>query len=149
MVSRQIPCWLSSAKSVAVNLFDDAGVLTAIEDFVAQREQVRLVVIPTFFGLGIAWHTARPYSEILAALRREPPDQARAEACFLEAIEVARSQDARLLELRAATDLARLWQGTRTAEQIRALIEPALAAIEGGETAPDVRNARELLSRLL
>jgi predicted ATPase len=83
------------------------------------------------------------------ALRREPPDQARAEACFLEAIEVARSQDSRLLELRAAADLARLWQGTRTAEQIRALIEPALAAIEGGETAPDVRNARELLSRLL
>jgi predicted ATPase len=83
------------------------------------------------------------------ALRREPPDQARAEACFLEAIEVARSQDARLLELRAATDLAQLWQGTRKAEEIRALIEPALAAIEGGETAPDVRNAGELLARLL
>jgi hypothetical protein len=29
------------------------------------------------------------------------------------------------------------------------LIEPALAAIEGGETAPDVRNAGELLARLL
>lgn len=44
------------------------GVLTAIEDFLAQREQVRLVVVPTFFGLGVAWHTARPYSAALAAL---------------------------------------------------------------------------------
>jgi class 3 adenylate cyclase len=83
------------------------------------------------------------------ALRRKNPDHARAEACFREAIEVAQGQDARLLELRAATDLARLWQGTRTAAEIRALIEPALAAIEGGETAPDVRNARGLLAQLL
>ena len=44
------------------------GVLTAIEDFVAGREQVRLVVIPTFFGLGVAWHTARSYAASLAAL---------------------------------------------------------------------------------
>jgi SAM-dependent methyltransferase len=44
------------------------GVLTAIEDFVAQREQVRLVVVPVFFGLGVAWHTARPYATALAAL---------------------------------------------------------------------------------
>src|SRR6185437_13749074 len=65
------------------------------------------------------------------ALRRSSPDRARAEACFAKAIEVARSQDARLLELRAATDLARLWLDRRTASEIRALIEPALAAIEG------------------
>jgi predicted ATPase len=88
------------------------------------------------------------------ALRHPEPDRVRAEACFVQAIEVARSQDARLLELRAATDLARLWQGTRaqgtrTHGEIRALIEPALAAIEGGESAPDVRGARDLLARLL
>lgn len=82
-------------------------------------------------------------------MKRESPDRAQAEACFIEAIEVARSQDARLLELRAATDLARLWQDTRTAAEIRALIEPALAMIEGGETAPDVLNARGLLAQLL
>ena len=46
------------------------------------------------------------------ALKRPEPDRARAEACFLQAIEIARSQEARMLELRAATDLARLWRDT-------------------------------------
>lgn len=44
------------------------GVLTAIEDFVAQRDGVRLVVIPAFFGFGVAWHGDRPFSAALSAL---------------------------------------------------------------------------------
>jgi predicted ATPase len=82
------------------------------------------------------------------ALRRPDPDLARAETCFNKAIEVARGQDARLLELRAATDLGRLWQGNRRAGEIRALVEPILRQIEGGATAPDVCNARTLLATL-
>src|SRR5713101_4233996 len=41
---------------------------------------------------------------------------AEAEACYRKALEVARAQEARSLELRAAGDLARLWaeQGRRT-----------------------------------
>lgn len=62
------PRGLPYPKSAAREGGPENGVLTAIEDFVAEREQVRLVVIPTFFGLGVAWHTARPYSETLAAL---------------------------------------------------------------------------------
>lgn len=82
------------------------------------------------------------------ALRQAEPDRGNAEACFHKAIEVAKSQDARLLELRAATDLGRLWQGTRATDEVRALIEPILSHIEGGVTTPDVRNARTLLSTL-
>jgi class 3 adenylate cyclase len=82
------------------------------------------------------------------ALRQAKPDRGRAEACFHKAIEVAKSQDARLLELRAATDLGRLWQGTRADDEVRALIEPILSHIEGGDATPDVRNARALLSTL-
>jgi SAM-dependent methyltransferase len=62
------PRGLPYPKSAAREGGPENGVLTAIEDFVGAREQVRLVVIPTFFGLGVAWHTARPYSETLAAL---------------------------------------------------------------------------------
>ena len=50
------------------------------------------------------------------ALKRPEPDRARAEACFLKAIDIARSQEARLLELRAATDLARLWRDAGSPE---------------------------------
>jgi hypothetical protein len=44
------------------------GVLTAIEDFVAGRDSVRLAVVPVFFGFGIAWHTGKPWSEDLARI---------------------------------------------------------------------------------
>ena len=44
------------------------GVLTAIEDFVAERERVRLVVVPAFFGLGAAWHLDAPWSDAVAAI---------------------------------------------------------------------------------
>jgi class 3 adenylate cyclase/predicted ATPase len=82
------------------------------------------------------------------ALKRREPDRLRAETCFTRAIEVARSQEARLLELRAATDLVLLWREIRSDCDPRGLLEPILAGIEGGETSRDVRNARALLAEL-
>jgi class 3 adenylate cyclase/predicted ATPase len=83
------------------------------------------------------------------ALRRPEPERRRAEACFVKAIEIARGQEARLLELRAAVDLARLWRDTGAGRDPRVLLEPILAMIEGGETTRDVRNARALLAELV
>lgn len=80
------------------------------------------------------------------ALKRPAPDWARAEACFAKAIEVARRQEACLLELRAANDLARLWLDTNSGNDPRGMVASVLAKIEGGETARDVRNARALLA---
>jgi hypothetical protein len=44
------------------------GVLTAIEDFVAGREGVRLVVVPAFFGFGVAWYSGRSWAPELARI---------------------------------------------------------------------------------
>jgi hypothetical protein len=83
------------------------------------------------------------------ALKRPEADQARAEACFLKAIDIARSQESRLLELRAAIDLARLWRKAGSPNDPRVLLEPILATIEGGETTRDVRNAHALLAAIV
>jgi Methyltransferase domain len=52
------------------------GVLTAVEDFVAARDDVRLVVVPAFFGFGVAWHSgtagASELERILAPWDRNP-----------------------------------------------------------------------------
>jgi hypothetical protein len=52
------------------------GVLTAVEDFVASRQRVRLVVVPVFFGFGVVWHEDAPYAaeldRILAPWDRNP-----------------------------------------------------------------------------
>jgi hypothetical protein len=44
------------------------GVLTAVEDFVAAREGVRLAVVPVFFGFGVAWHRGAPWSDEVARI---------------------------------------------------------------------------------
>ena len=95
------------------------------------------------FGLA-AWHRVRGQ----IALKKPEPDRARAEACFLKAIEIARSQEAHLLELRAGIDLARLWRETGSPNDPRALLQPILAQIEGGDATRDVRNARALLAEI-
>lgn len=52
------------------------GVLTAVEDFVAARADVRLVLVPVFFGFGVAWHGgaagADELERILAPWDRNP-----------------------------------------------------------------------------
>ena len=83
------------------------------------------------------------------ALKRREPDRRHAEACFVKAMETARGQEARLLELRAAIDLAQLWRQTGSDRDPRALLEPILATIEGGETTRDVRNARAVLAEFV
>ena len=50
------------------------GVLTAVEDFVAEREHLRLAVVPAFFGLGVVWSTDAPWAEAMAELL-EPWDR--------------------------------------------------------------------------
>jgi hypothetical protein len=50
------------------------GVLTAVEDFVARREGLRLAIVPIFFGLGVVWPLDAPWSDELAEVL-EPWDR--------------------------------------------------------------------------
>jgi Methyltransferase domain len=44
------------------------GVLTAVEDHVASHDGLQFAVIPSFFGLGVAWHQDVPWAADVAAL---------------------------------------------------------------------------------
>jgi hypothetical protein len=44
------------------------GVLTAVEDFVAEHDALRLAVVPAFFGLGVVWRERAPWSGAMGAL---------------------------------------------------------------------------------
>lgn len=71
-----------------------------------------------------------------------------AEACFHKAIDIARSQEAKSWELRAATSLARLWQQqSKTAEAHQLLSEMYGWFTEGFDT-QDLQDAKALLAEL-
>ena len=81
-------------------------------------------------------------------LGQSSDNRAEAEACFAEALEVARHQRARSLELRAAMSLARSWlrQGRRA--EAYALLGPIHDWFTEGFDTADLRDARTLLAEL-
>src|SRR6266568_4761749 len=82
----------------------------------------------------------------LHLLERVPSAVATAEACFQQALDVARRQGALSWELRAATSLARLWRGQQRVNQARKLLGPVYRRFtEGFETA-DLIAAKALLA---
>ena len=74
--------------------------------------------------------------------------EADVEACFVEALAVARRQEARSFELRAATSLARLWQGTGRRSEARDLLAPIYAWFTEGFDTADLQDARALVDGL-
>jgi predicted ATPase len=77
------------------------------------------------------------------------PEAARsAEACFRHALDVARRQTARSLELRAAVSLAQLWQAEAREREARELLAPIYEQFTEGLDTPDLLAAAALLARL-
>jgi predicted ATPase len=95
-----------------------------------------------------AWHAEvhRLEGDLLAA--RSPQDGARAESCLHRALEIARKQQAKSLELRAAMSMARLWQGTDRAGEAREMLEPLYGWFTEGLETADLKDAKSLLAEL-
>ena len=70
------------------------------------------------------------------------------EATYLRALEIARGQEARCLQLRAATSLGQLWHGRGKGSETRELLGPLYAWFTEGFETPDVMRARTLLNEL-
>ena len=81
-------------------------------------------------------------------LRQDPPNRSAAEADFAQALEIARSQGAKTLELGAAISLARLWQIEQPAAACTLLKETLAWFTEGWET-PVLQEAQGLRDQLV
>jgi predicted ATPase len=81
-------------------------------------------------------------------LRQDSPDMTRAEACFRQALAVARRQQAKSWELRAATSLARLWQSQDKRQDAYDLLAPVYEWFTEGFDTADLLEAKTLLEGL-
>jgi hypothetical protein len=129
------------------------GVLTAVEDFLAEHPDLRLAIVPPFFGLGVVWHRDAPWAEavaetlapwdrnpVLARVEEKRIEHLVAEFQGLQRIDAMRTEDYELqlllttmLQSKAfavAERVSRLRQGGRpmfSREQVQRALERARA----------------------
>ena len=133
-----LPTWLSILAKAHADLrqFDDAWRCTseAISAIEATKER---------------WFEAETYriaGEI--ALKSPEPDATKAEAYFERALAIARQQQAKSWELRAAMSLARLWRDQGKVQQARELLAPVYGWFTEGFDTRDLKEAKALLEEL-
>jgi predicted ATPase len=81
-------------------------------------------------------------------LRQAVPDAPQAEACFQQALTVARRQQAKSWELRAAMSLTRLWQHQEKRAAAHQLLAPIYGWFTEGFDTADLQEAKALLDEL-
>jgi predicted ATPase len=82
------------------------------------------------------------------SLMSPQPDAAKAEEYFDRALAVARQQQAKSWELRAAMSLARLWRDQGKPQQARELLAPVYGWFTEGFNTRDLKEAKALLEEL-
>ena len=82
------------------------------------------------------------------ALLSQEPDTAKAQAYFERALSVARKQQAKSWELRAAMSMARLWRDQGKRDEARNLLAPVYGWFTEGFDTRDLKEAKALLDEL-
>ena len=97
-------------------------------------------------------HRQRGELLLLCAAQSQPVqtnrEQDEAEACFQHALDGARQQQAKSLELRAAISLSRLWQRQGRRAEARALLTEVYDWFTEGFDTVDLQEAKALLAEL-
>ncbi len=115
----------------------DDGLATVEEAFAMTRADGEKFCLPEIH---------RIKGELLLA--RSANDRDAAEAAFGEALLVARALQAKVLELRAATSMARLWRDQGKRDEARALLAPVYGWFTEGFDTLDLKEAKALLDEL-
>ncbi|HEU4343943.1 MAG TPA: hypothetical protein VFU31_20505, partial [Candidatus Binatia bacterium] len=97
---------------------------------------------------GVGYYEAELHRINGELLSQTVPDEEEAEGCFQKAIEVARHQSAKSLELRAVMSLSRLWQSQGKKEEARALLAEIYNWFTEGFDTADLKAAKALLEEL-
>jgi predicted ATPase len=81
-------------------------------------------------------------------LRQAVPDAVQAQACFQQALTIARRQQAKSWELRVALSLSRLWQRHGKRQEAYDLLAPIYGWFTEGFDTADLQEAKALLEAL-
>lgn len=114
------------------------------EGLEALQEAAKLAETSSEFYYEAEIHRLR--GELLLAASPQGP--AEAEASYQQALEVARHQEVKSLELRAAASLARLWWQQGRQKDAHELLAPIYGWFSEGFDTADLKGAKELLSEL-
>ena len=128
-----------------VLLAEAAGHAGQVEEGLHLLEEA-LAVIATSGRGDLLAEAYRLQGEFL--LRQAVPEAPQAEACFHHALAIARRQEAKSWELRAAMSLARLWRQQGQRAEARALLAPVYGWFTEGFDTADLREAKALLEEL-
>ncbi|MCZ6858574.1 MAG: AAA family ATPase [Gemmatimonadetes bacterium] len=125
---------------------DGYGVTGRIEEALSEIDDALAIVDRR--GVSHWWgaELIRCKGELMLALSEENHTQA--ESCFEKAMDLARQQSAKSLELRASISLARLRQRQGRTEQARNLLSNVFEWFTEGYDTPDLREAKALLEEL-
>jgi TOMM system kinase/cyclase fusion protein len=127
------------------------ALLAEVHGYVGQPEaglDVLAETLPLIETVGERIWTAELYRLKGELLLRAFADAPQATACFHHAIDVARYQQAKTWELRAAMSLSRLWQQQGKGEEARKLLAPIYDWFTEGFATADLQEAKALLETL-
>jgi Methyltransferase domain len=100
------------------------GVLTAVEDFIAEHDEFRLAVVPAFFGLGVVWHREAPWAaavaDVIARWDRNP---------LVERLEANRVFHLASMHYQMAAATAALQRAARQEALLRRLLQSSAFAV--------------------
>jgi predicted ATPase len=134
----QRPHFLSMLAEVHWSLGQPEAGLTALSE--------ALALVETTGERYYAAELHRLQGELL--LQHAAPEVSHAETCFQQALDMARCQQAKSLELRAAMSLGRLWQRQGKRDAARELLTPIYGWFTEGFDTADLQEARALLEEL-
>ena len=133
-----LPIWLSHLARARAEL----GEFNEARSYIGEAVTAIKTTKETFYEAEVH----RTAGEI--ALMSPERDTAKAEAYFERALAVARAQQAKSWELRAAMSMARLWRDQAKRDEARELLAPVYGWFTEGFDTLDLKQAKALLDEL-